>query len=190
MELPLQPQPSPSLPPPLPEPCSCFVCGMSGPCVAELDREWCPKGWALPRHSPYLLTPAQLFWHPESSQTKRCSAETGFHGEVFGNPISTRARECSLRTSALLCRGCCKQGTGTLCYTQGPRTAQGKQTFANPALCLGSSTRAFTSRLPSHACPWCLPSGKLGCPEPCALCVLIPHRVPLCSCDRQGARVL
>lgn len=133
---------------------------------------------------------AQLFWHPESSQTKRCSAEIGFHREAFGNPISTRARECSLRTSALLCRGCCKQGTGTLCYTRDPRTAQGKQTFANPALCLGSSTRAFTSRLPSHACPWCLPSGKLGCPEPCALCVLMPHRVPLCSCDRQGARVL
>lgn len=111
-----------------------------------------------------------LFWHPESSQTKRYSAETGFHGEVFGNPISTRARECSLRNSALLSHSCCKQGTGTLCYIQGPRTAQGKQTFANPALCLGSSTRAFTSRLPSLAYPWCLLSGKLGCPEPCALC--------------------
>lgn len=73
------------------------------------------------------LHAAQLFWYPESSQTKRCSAETGFHGEVFGNPISTRARECSLRTSALLCRGCCKQGTGTLCYTQGPEQPRGNK---------------------------------------------------------------
>lgn len=130
-----------------------------------------------------------LFWHPESSQTKRYSAETGFHGEVFGNPISIRARECSLRTSALLSNGCCKQGTGTLCYTQGPRTAQRKQTFANPALCLGSSTRALTSRLP--ALPLlgvsCLGSWAVQSP---VLSVLTPHRVPLCSCGRQGARVL
>lgn len=164
------------------------MCGGAGQGVVSQGLGSAPA-LSIPLNTLSSLT-AQFFWHPESSQTKRCSAKTGFHGEVFGNPISTRARECSLRTSALLCRGCCKQGTRTLCYTQGPRTAQGKQTFANPALCLGSSTRAFTSRLPSHACPWCLPSGKLGCPEPCALCVLMPHRVPLCSCDRQGARVL
>lgn len=29
---------------------------------------------------------AQLFWHPESSQTKRCSAETGFHVKPLGTP--------------------------------------------------------------------------------------------------------
>lgn len=89
------------------------------------------------------------------------------------------------------CPMAAENGVQGLCVVlTGPRTAKGKHLPTWP-YALASSTRAFTSRLPSHAsCPWYFPSGKLGCSESHGLCVLAPHQVPLCSCGRQGARVL
>lgn len=100
-------------------------------------------------------------WHLESLQTKKRSAETGFYAEVSGNPVSTRAREYSLRVSALLSHGCCKRGTRTLCCTHRPQNSQG-ETFANQALCLGILHQSLHQQTSQPRLPLIFPIWEAG----------------------------
>lgn len=105
--------------------------------MAGLGSECCPRGWALTRHSLYLVTP---FSDEAVAQPRAFLLASREHAdrvppEVFGSPVPTRAWECSLRISALLPHGCWKQGARTLCCTHRPQNSQG-ETSANPALSL------------------------------------------------------
>lgn len=106
------------------------------------------------------LSQGLFSWHPESSQTKKCSAETGFHGGSVWGPRIHKGQGV-LRISALLSHGCCKQGTGTLCCTHRPQNSQ-EETFANPALCLGILRQSFHQQTSQPCLPRVFPFWEAG----------------------------